>query len=1244
MPLGTYSAEHSVPARVSPVLQIHATPFEGLASLEAPLEHAIDIGSLSTHVDLTGIRAAICAQKESSKAPVIAKGCAEATRDGVGSPNISASKRIKLEHGDENLSARGKADVIFETKCSFRIEFPSSSELLPEGSLGRVGLVPSPHPFDGGASLVSNQSIALTVATEPDGTPLPMLELPVLATEKDFLPLSVSPWRATTAEWLLAASELNQEGVIRLDAFATTSFANQTLQIVIVCRLGPQCRMFDPFTQAGKSALLALSKRRMLAMDAVLRFASEDSSLCSESQRRAGVSVQSLYANFKTPSFAEAKHFQPPGLLACLLPFQQRSTRFLLGREGKQVTEEGRVCDLENAIMTSRGPSKLGTWWSRVREGLFYNHLTGHFATESQHTRIGGANCALLAEEMGLGKTVEVLALILQNPAAPERQVLDPYYDEENDVSVLPVKATLIVVPDILQEQWAAELLRLAPHLKLYLFMGHRQATKDVPRESSWHEFARGFDVIIASFGALQKEVDVARRERPRSRRIPRKYERPRSPLVQLEFHRVVADEIQMVGNTTKAAAVVSMIPRMSSLAVSGTPFTKIEDLISLFRFLRVGIIDLSLSSKTIPKYLTPHLFRALDDVAVRHLKVGVRSEMTLPPQSRRLVPIDFTAVESAYYDSLWSAALESLNLDINGTPLRPDWQLDMAKMRYHLLLLRQACTHPQVAGRVLGSGAMAQGNLRSLADVLGFMREQVASELFRSRIHFFHRSIDRVVYQLQLRDGSQQLDLAIPTLQELISALKVLRKEQEEEVVGARRKGPGYELTEREAQEDVLLAEEGMDSQQRNLHAQLEARQTHSIALGLRQRAYTETLARASHWLGNVHFRCNEQTRQAGKDVQASSDLAEQESYSFAEGCRHELLKESRTRVEHACSMTSKIQFKITSTELREDGHQFTQRGIRSMEVVAKIVERLDLLNKHAAVCIKWRQRVLDVIYAPVNREVSENDPEDDQYAEALQTQHVLEALLGMYRPLLAHRHRILVYDVAAGSTDLPNDMVTIESTINSHRLSRRRAKLQGDSTEEEGDDCGLEVLTDHQRTQLFEYRQLAQEMHDVTLSSLQTGQISLRELGDLLRAVTESTNSRNETDIAKGAHQSLRMIIRRQLSLQDNLRRELDGFVRLFNFRAEYFKQLQMLSDALVDLEVPGGLVASKMTEAASDADSTAVKIRQQESRLRYLEHLDKLEAEGLDEEARMCIICTDEIHIGVLMARCGHVVCQK
>ena len=82
---------------------------------------------------------------------------------------------------------------------------------------------------------------------------------------------------------------------------------------------------------------------------------------------------------------------------------------------------------------------------------------------------------------------------------------------------------------------------------------GIAATTASINGESSdsvveWSDFVHGYDVVITTYQTLRSDLYVAHPDPKRPRRTAVVYERPRSPLVMVEWKRVVMDEVQMVG------------------------------------------------------------------------------------------------------------------------------------------------------------------------------------------------------------------------------------------------------------------------------------------------------------------------------------------------------------------------------------------------------------------------------------------------------------------------------------------------------------------------------------------------------------------------------------------------------------------------------------------------------------------------------------------------------------------------
>ncbi len=92
----------------------------------------------------------------------------------------------------------------------------------------------------------------------------------------------------------------------------------------------------------------------------------------------------------------------------------------------------------------------------------------------------------------------------------------------------------------------------------------------------------------------------------------------------------------------------VSLIPRRSSIAVSGTPAkAKVEDLIGVLRFMRVD--PLLEENKAWARLLKPAFFQSFSTLVQRHTIRTQKSDaegLTIPKQTRFVVPISLGMVE----------------------------------------------------------------------------------------------------------------------------------------------------------------------------------------------------------------------------------------------------------------------------------------------------------------------------------------------------------------------------------------------------------------------------------------------------------------------------------------------------------------------------------------------------------------------------------------------------------------------
>jgi E3 ubiquitin-protein ligase SHPRH len=245
-------------------------------------------------------------------------------------------------------------------------------------------------------------------------------------------------------------------------------------------------------------------------------------------------SPQDFYMSAHVPERDDdiAATIQAESLETELYPFQKRAVQWLLRREGVE-WGDGRV---KECIASKHTPISFMQTQDDQGRLCFVSHLFSCVTfdikpfLESEQQLKGG----LLAEEMGLGKTLEIIALISLHQRPEETSDVHKFYAAQG---LRPTKATLIISPPSILQQWIFELIQHSPNLKVFHYQGIREHLKnDIPLEDQ--------DVVITTYGVLAAEIHHTPLNPEKSLRNEAKYPRPKSPLMTLSWWRCCIDEV----------------------------------------------------------------------------------------------------------------------------------------------------------------------------------------------------------------------------------------------------------------------------------------------------------------------------------------------------------------------------------------------------------------------------------------------------------------------------------------------------------------------------------------------------------------------------------------------------------------------------------------------------------------------------------------------------------------------------
>ncbi|OJJ47445.1 hypothetical protein ASPZODRAFT_114132 [Penicilliopsis zonata CBS 506.65] len=890
-----------------------------------------------------------------------------------------------------------------------------------------------------------------------------------------------------------------------------------------------------------------------------------------------------------------------------LYPFQRRAVRWLLQREGVELQADGQVHPVEKK--TNDLPAYFVQAIDADGKVCFASHLFMIVTTDLSRWNDAAdyLKGGILAEEMGLGKTVEMISLICLN----RRRV---HLERHTQLGVVRdgsklSNATLIITPPAILEQWKQEIQTHAPSLQVFDYTGlqrHPELSDD-----ELVDVLAGHDVVLTTYNVLAKEVHYTDDKPKRNLRHEKRFIPRKTPLVKISWWRVCLDEAQMIeSGVSNAARVARLIPRQNAWAVTGTPLRKdIGDLFGLLLFLHyVPFCDSTRIWNRLYGSFKTILAGILRQIALRHSKDRIRSELHLPAQKRVVITVPFTAVEEQHYGQLYEQMCEECGLDTTGGPLREDWnpnsQAVIEKMRSWLTRLRQTCLHPEVAGsnrRALGTGS---GPLRSVAEVLEVMIDQNDSSI---------RTEERALLLSQLRRGQllenavrrhEALDLWVSALERASEIVHECRNQLEAERAKA--------LAATKA--DAATVEITSDNENEEID-----KNSRLGTFRQRLRAALEVQHICKFFIGNAYYQIKTDPKLTVPDSDEFKDLEKREAdaYEAAKLIRKEMLADIARRAGHSMEVIIEKLRKKKFVHIPKMKPYLYTTGLESRRLLDKFEDFCEALNKHAEQYNEWREKMIGMLSQSLIDQEEEAELEGNEYETSTKHQDEMYVYMEALRAIFADR----------------NDALTGQQNI----LIAHEVKggiLQAQQGEGPSPSLFLSVMATRSKLK-----------PDPTLGSLRGIISELRSLATSLEWQDSggSSRARAELEIVNNVLQNASSISTEQLKTISQLEREVEMFRDTMNHRLEYYRQLQQISDTVAPYDdenvgkpLDEGLFARKLEqETGIDSKISALKAKR-----RYLVHLR--DESGTDDTSKICVICQSSFEIGVLTV-CGHKYCK-
>jgi SNF2 family DNA or RNA helicase len=343
---------------------------------------------------------------------------------------------------------------------------------------------------------------------------------------------------------------------------------------------------------------------------------------------------------------------------------------------------------------------------------------------------------ACLADDMGLGKSIQTIILLLN--------------DREQDE--LPITPTLLICPMSIVGNWQRELQRFAPSLSVMIHHGAERLS-----DEAFLEEAQQHDVVITTYSLALRDQEH---------------------LAKIDWNYLVVDEAQNIKNeAAKQTKAIKAIKARYRIALTGTPVeNRLSELWSIMDFLNPRYLGSSTEFRRgfatpIEKYhdtkQAETLKQLIQPFVLRRIKTDKSIIKDLPDKLEMKVFCNLTQEQASLYEAVVKEMMEKIEQS-EGIERRG---LVLAT----LLKLKQVCNHP---AQFISDGSDLAGRSGKQARLEEMLAEALAAgdkaliftqfaEMGSLLRHYLQSALDSEVLFLHGRTPKKQRDAMVQRFQE---------------------------------------------------------------------------------------------------------------------------------------------------------------------------------------------------------------------------------------------------------------------------------------------------------------------------------------------------------------------------------------------------------------------------------------------------------------------------------------------